>query len=477
MAENVLLAGLKRQIEDSPREIVAIVGTGVSIASVSAEMRGPASWIGLLKDGADRCEQLGVLDEKAAQLLHQQIEADDLDFLLSAAETIQRKLGGPTGGEFKSWLRKTVGGLAVANDETISAIVNLGVVIATTNYDNLIGDVTGRRFVTWRNGSEVERVLRGEETKVLHIHGHWEEPESVILGIRDYGRILADGHAQTMERAMRSLKTLLFIGCGAGLEDPNFGALIEWSKNIFQGSEYRHYILCREPDLVSFRERFPIQTRIFPISYGPNHGDLAGFVRSLSATVHSVPVKEGAERKVFGEVANSTLIPANKLDVMTSVLLEIKRGKKEFSPDGSTKADLEEFQLKAKALVAAEKRGFLGKLVVSQDSSEGDLFYDLMIVLGGMSFEGEEFLASQLSGLKKDGKTVEYEEIYKTLNQLPQPQLVFLTTLLRVPRNMIPGSSANANAFATVLMDWAEMPGGCGLAKLKQELDELIHPR
>lgn len=283
MAENQLLDDLKKQLKKSPLEVVAIVGTGVSIASASTEnpsIASCASWTGLLENGVDRCVGISALEVEFAEQFKKQINSKDLDLLLPAAETIQKKLGGPSGGEFKIWLRETVGRLSAANDETIRAIANLGVVIATTNYDNLIGDVTGRRFVTWRNGSEVERVLRGEESKILHLHGHWEEPESVVLGIRDYERILSDNHAQAMERAMRSLKTLLFIGCGAGLEDPNFGALIEWSKNIFKGSEYRHYLLCREPDLGHFKEKLK-DTRISPIGYGANHGDLAGFLRTL----------------------------------------------------------------------------------------------------------------------------------------------------------------------------------------------------
>jgi hypothetical protein len=68
----------------------------------------------------------------------------------------------------------------------------------------------------------------------------------VILGIRSYEEVLGDAHAQTMQRAIRSLKTLLFVGCGEGLHDPNFGALLEWTCKVFPGAEYRHFRLARE---------------------------------------------------------------------------------------------------------------------------------------------------------------------------------------------------------------------------------------
>jgi hypothetical protein len=42
---------------------------------------------------------------------------------------------------------------------------------------------------------------------------------SVILGIRSYEEVRGDAHAQTMQQAIRSLKTLLFVGCREGLLD------------------------------------------------------------------------------------------------------------------------------------------------------------------------------------------------------------------------------------------------------------------
>ena len=44
--------------------------------------------------------------------------------------------------------------------------------------------------MTWRNGAQVQQVLRGQRKAVLHLHGHWEDPASVVLGIRSYEAVL-----------------------------------------------------------------------------------------------------------------------------------------------------------------------------------------------------------------------------------------------------------------------------------------------
>ena len=148
-----------------------------------------------------------------------------------------------------------------------SAVSNLGIPrfwkhcaisasLATTNYDDLLAAVTSRSPVTWRDGSQVERVLRGDDEGIMHLHGFWKEPETVILGICSYEQILGDEHAQTMQRALAGMRTLLFIGCGDGLSDPNFGKLRDWIGKTFAGSEYRHFRLCLtgEREAVSSRQ-------------------------------------------------------------------------------------------------------------------------------------------------------------------------------------------------------------------------------
>src|SRR5438045_1484143 len=152
-----------------------------------------------------------------------EIDSGDLDNMLSAAEKITRKLGK---GEYARWLRESVGSLRAKDAEVLHALHGLGIPIATTNYDDLIEEATAIPAVTWRESSKVERVLRGDDGGVLHLHGYWDEPASVVLGIRSYEAVLGDEHAQTVLKALAMTKTLIFIGFGVGLDDPNFGQLL-----------------------------------------------------------------------------------------------------------------------------------------------------------------------------------------------------------------------------------------------------------
>jgi SIR2-like domain len=279
---NVLLEDLQREIEAG--SVIAIIGVGVSAAATNNKPA--ASWRGLLHHGVDHCRELISLtgvDEKWAKRVHEEIDSDDFDDMLSAAEKISRKLGAPDGGEYRRWLRETVRELKPERRDVLEALRAMKVALATTNYDGLIQEVTHLPAVTWMDGAKVERVVRGDEPGVVHLHGYWDRPESVILGIRSYEQVLGDAHAQTMQRAIRSLKTLLFIGCREGLLDPNFGALLKWSAKVFAGSEYRHFLLTRESEVAALQSQRLLGERIVVLSYGNEFGDQAPFLRGLRA--------------------------------------------------------------------------------------------------------------------------------------------------------------------------------------------------
>jgi tetratricopeptide (TPR) repeat protein len=270
--------------------VLAIVGAGVSIQATGGNRL--ASWIGLLEDGVDRCLAVaGSLPDGWGDRVRAEIRSGDMDDLLSAAEKISRKLGAPD-GEYRRWLRETFESLNATDPSVLEALRDLGIPLATTNYDGLLEEVTGLDPVTWREGAAVERVVRGDDRAILHLHGYWKNPESVILGIRSYEEVLGDAHAQNVLRALRTVNTLLFVGCGEGLADPNFGALLRWTQEIFVGSEYRHYRLCRVSERDDLQRKHPPEERIHVLPYGPNFSDFAPFLRSLRPAVTKTDRKE-----------------------------------------------------------------------------------------------------------------------------------------------------------------------------------------
>jgi tetratricopeptide (TPR) repeat protein len=279
-----LVADLRTQIEAG--QVLVIAGAGVAVAATAGgtpDSSRVASWKALLADGIGRCVLVGRPPAAAGwtERLRADLESADLDDLLSVAERVASRLGAPAGGEYRRWLRETVGALRVSDPSVPRALAELGVTIATTNYDELLEEVTGKPPVTWRDGARMERVARGDEAGILHLHGHWQDPESVVLGIRSYEKVLGDAPAQAMMRALRTLRTLLFVGCGAGLEDPNFAALLAWSRGVFAESEYRHFRLCLNGEVAALRVLHPPEERLFAVPYGREHSDLAPFLRDL----------------------------------------------------------------------------------------------------------------------------------------------------------------------------------------------------
>lgn len=278
---STLIDDLKSQMAGA--RCIVVAGAGVSVSSTG---NAPcASWTGLLRHGAERCaEVVPGLPAGWGERVRAEIESGDLDDLLSAAEKVSSKLRAPDGGEYVRWLREGVGALQASDGRVLDALKDLGVVLATTNYDSLIEQATGLPPVTWMDGARVERVLRGDERAVLHLHGHWQQPKSVVLGIRSYDQILGSEHAQAMLRAMAAMRTIVFVGCGDGLKDANFGALLQWTGKVFSGSEYRRFLLARRAEVARLQQDHPPEERLFVIDYGAGFDDLAPFLRALGET-------------------------------------------------------------------------------------------------------------------------------------------------------------------------------------------------
>ncbi len=245
-----------------------------------------ASWSGLLHDALARCEATRGLAPADVERYRELLGSDSAESWVLAAEAITMGLGGQQGGEFARWLRETVGSFASASRRTpvleaIRALSERGVVLATVNYDSVLEHATGLPPVSWRDRSKVERVLRGDDRGILHLHGYWEDPPSVVLGVRSYDDVVEDEHASTVLRSLRLTRTLLFVGHGAGLGDPNWSSLLKWTEATFEHSEYRHYRLALEHELRAFQAKHPSPQRIFPLGYGSKYDDLGPFLRSL----------------------------------------------------------------------------------------------------------------------------------------------------------------------------------------------------
>jgi SIR2-like domain len=257
--------------------VLAIIGAGVSMAATANNVL--ASWRGLLVNGVQRClATRAELTRAWADRVLAQIDGDIVD-LLCAAENISQRLGAPAGGEYARWLEDTVGSLNSVDPAVIDAVKRLGVPIMTTNYDDVIEKTIGLREVTWKEPYQVISFAQGRSDVVLHLHGHWRFPDSVILGIRSYEDVLRDPKAQNALRAFMTFKTLVFIGFGSGLKDPNFGALLHWASSTLAAAPSPSFHLCCDGDRLEVQAQHE-GSRIYPLPYG-GHADLAGYLEAL----------------------------------------------------------------------------------------------------------------------------------------------------------------------------------------------------
>jgi len=123
--------------------------------------------------------------------------------------------------------------------------------LATTNYDTLLHP--SGATVTWQERDRLLAVLRGDHqpnrypSTVAHLHGYWAEPDTVIFSDTDYERRAADNYAATLNDVIGLGHTLVFVGCGDGLNDPNWGRLLRRIQRF--EARHSHFRLCRAGDI------------------------------------------------------------------------------------------------------------------------------------------------------------------------------------------------------------------------------------
>lgn len=259
--------------------VVPVVGSGVSTAT--AEIPG---WWGAIRNGLNHVEEVKTCQEEELRAARNLLHADDP---VQAAQRLGELLGRPH-GEFPFWLKTEFGkGREDVRDRRlVEAITDLlAPVVVTTNYDRLLSRLhyDAPDVATWRQPALMQRALR-EGHAVMHLHGVYDDPESVVLGVDDYEGLVADDSYRAVLQALWLDRTLLFVGCSFdGLKDPDLSRLLTWvltwASETFAGTAYKHYALLRTGTFTHEDvARFLHDWRIQAVGYGPGHEDLPGWL-------------------------------------------------------------------------------------------------------------------------------------------------------------------------------------------------------
>ena len=263
--------------------MVVVVGSGVSVAACGQQLvegHKVATWTGLLEHGVDRLSAIGAAEGDEEVLLGL-IRRGKADLMINAAETITDRLKRRSEGTFRAWLADTIGQLKIQDSTLLREVAALPGVVATLNYDHLLEQATSLTPITWQESDAVQEVLRGNREAILHLHGEYRRPESVVLGLASYQKVKEDPHAKAILQCFTLDKTLLFVGCGDTVLDPNFQQLIAWGTEALKDVGPRHRLLCRTSELAAVQQKLAPAPWLQPLAYGDDYAELGPFLRSL----------------------------------------------------------------------------------------------------------------------------------------------------------------------------------------------------
>ena len=288
------------RIFDKPEpNVLLIVGTGVSVGA-TGDAR--ATWKGLLFDGLAQLEAMDPATslQPDRDIIERSFNRKfNLDDILNRAEFITTEFGGAHDPRFAQWLASSVGTLRARADsratvDAIAAMERAGALILTTNYDSILTEATGLEPVTWEQPQAILEVFTRKRKGIIHIHGHWQRPSSVILGSSSYKRITEAAIAQTQLKSLWLSQHWLYIGCGSGgLDDPNMGALLQWARSAdFGNSALSDYFLSTQATIAGLPDHLAKSSSFVASAYTDHAADLPPLLNSLLPTSRPAPFQE-----------------------------------------------------------------------------------------------------------------------------------------------------------------------------------------
>jgi hypothetical protein len=278
--ESEVLARLQKDLRN--RRLAIVVGAGVTLSATADASGKPLSritWTGLIQNGLDFLVSEGYVDRLNSGIkpAYEALQNPDINGLLNAADILSSQLR--QHGQFPTWLQSVFGSLYqdIKHPAILEALKKLhenGVILLTTNYDDILEKYCGLRHIGRSTIEDIVKFRRGDLDGVFHVHGSYHNPQEVVLDTTDYYQIRESDEMQNMLKAFLDDKTILFVGCGSGLEDPNFDGLLKWAAKRQKNIPNIHCLLVRDGDSLVCKP-------LLRVKYGPNYHDLAPYLNKL----------------------------------------------------------------------------------------------------------------------------------------------------------------------------------------------------
>ena len=300
--KGALVATFEQAVSES--DVIFIVGTGLS-AATSANAP-TATWVGLVRSGIFRARELdGELGDDWSKLVEELIgygvRTGSAETIIKAAGMVADALKKIGIVAFNNWLRDDVGALDVKSRDAASALLSYPFPVLTTNYDTLLEQVGDRESRDWTDSRGFHDVVTRASRAIGHIHGVWNHPESVVLTESDYAALNAHESTRALEKAMATLKSIVYVGFGGGLSDPNFATLFAWHRSTFPESSVSHFRLCLSDEEDALRKEHA-NDHVIPVVYGDSYADLGPFLaRNAPSSAGLITNEVGLARDVVQE--------------------------------------------------------------------------------------------------------------------------------------------------------------------------------
>ena len=345
-----LISSIKYDAIKPLNQIALVIGAGVSIGATNGAKF--ASWHGLIASGIDRVENRHLWnsdDDKNSAVAEEYRKnarsffvnnEGSFDEILNISQKIIRCLRRGSEPDLKEWLSDTIGSLSGLVEfredlDLIALLAAAGATIITTNYDDLLSNACNKEVITWRDSdSDLANAVK-DKSKIIHIHGHWRDPKSLVFGKDSYKNITESDAVQIVLRSVWLQKKMIFIGCGAGVRDPNIGAMLKFMNATFPevDPDNRHYFLGSSSDVEELQNTELINSIHFK-SYTTDNSDhaeltkiLARFLLNLDYVgiqrVGADSVEESLSRPGWGDFLNQE-IPDLSCEALINVELETK---------------------------------------------------------------------------------------------------------------------------------------------------------
>lgn len=264
---------------------VVFAGAGLSSQAKANDGAPIPTWKTLLEHMVDWCVEHRVQLRAEPQEFKEIIEKGRL---LVVAQELQWSLGQQLNSCLSDILH--IGDTKPSNAHRLLCQIDW-VFVLTSNYDALIegayaaesGGILPPVF-SYDGVNQAIDCLRNDKHFVFKVHGDINIPNSIVLGNRDYSKLLyqSPAYRSFLETVFASY-TVLFVGFSGS--DPDLDGIVDRLSTIYERSLSQHFILVSEDEFSAIERHRLLEDKLLDcITYkkDTSHSQIVEFLRALS---------------------------------------------------------------------------------------------------------------------------------------------------------------------------------------------------